>query len=119
MRTSFVLPAAVMGLALVAGCQRQFTYENYAKIEPHTDRTDDVLHFIGKPSADLGDQWYYEDEEHHYSARIFFNEEGRVIGKEFMDAKSGRWEGRDPNSDEKPKGEDREKSTRTRRIDDD
>ncbi|TWT45796.1 hypothetical protein RAS1_22290 [Phycisphaerae bacterium RAS1] len=113
------LPAAVLVLALNAGCQRQFTYDNYARIEPHTDSMDDVLHFIGKPQADLGDQWYYEDEEDHYQARIFFDEEGRVIGKEFMDGKSGRWEGHDPRGDEKPAGEDREKSTRTRRIDDD
>ena len=107
------------GVALLAGCARQFTRDRFDMLEKSVDTREDVRRILGKPTSDLGDQWFYDDLDRHYSARIHFGEDGRVSGKEWIDEKSGTWEGRDPNADEPPTGEVRERHRKTTRIDED
>jgi len=113
-----VLCALCVGVAL-AGCARKFTYERYSMIQQGVDDRFDVKQMLGKPEFDTDDEWYYEDLDRHIAARVFFDNDGVVRGKEWMDAKSGTWEGRHPDADQPPEGEVREKHTKTRRIDDD
>lgn len=115
------LALAGLGLALagLTGCQRQFTKERFDMIRIGVDDREDVRQIIGEPTADLADQWLYDDLDHHQSARIFFDEAGRVRQKEWMDSLTGQWEGHSPNADKPRPGEVRERSRKTRRIDDD
>ncbi len=115
----YILLAGIAGLALLAGCARQFTREHFDLIQQGVDDREDVRHMLGKPASDLGDQWWYDDLDRHYSARIHFGEDGRVSGKEWIDEQARTWEGRDPNAAEPPEGEVSEQHKQTTRIDED
>ena len=106
-------------LVLLTGCQRQFCREHFEMIQVGVDEREDVRHVLGKPTSDLYDQWLYDDLHRHYSALIHFGEDGKVSGKEWMDAKKGTWEGDNPNADKPPQGEVRERHKKTTRIDED
>jgi len=112
-------PVATFSLILLAGCASKFTRERFEMIQVGVDDREDVRQIIGKPTADLTDQWFYDDLDQHYSAVIYFDESGRVRGKEWMDAATGEWQGRHPDTNEPPRGEVRERHKKTRRIDDD
>jgi hypothetical protein len=103
----------------LAGCESKFNHRNFQMIQPGVDDRVDVRETLGNPDADMGDVWIYDDLDRHYSARIFFDDDGRVLNKEWMDAKTGAWEGEDPWADQPAEGEVRESTTKTRRIDDD
>jgi hypothetical protein len=104
-------------LVLLTGCERKFTKDRFEMIQIGTDDREDVRLVLGKPTSDLSDQWFYDDLKRHYSAVIFFDETGRVQGKEWMNAKTGEWEGRNPNANEPPQGDVPEKTKKTTRID--
>lgn len=106
-------------LVAATACTRAFTKDRFELIQVGVDDRTDVREILGKPTADLNDQWFFDDVERHYSAVVFFDPNGRVSGKEWMDARSGAWEGRNPHANEAPAGEVRERTTKTRRIDDD
>jgi len=109
---------ALTALALLAGCERKFTHDRFNMIQAGVDDQEDVRHILGKPASELSDQWFYDDLDDHYSAVIYFDDSGRVQNKEWMDSVTGEWEGRSPNTNPPPKGEVRERHTKTRRIDD-
>jgi len=109
----------LLSLLAAAGCERKFTRARFDTIQPGVSDRFDVEQTLGKPKAKLADVWYYEDLDRHLHAQVFFDNDGRVLGKEWMDARSGEWEGRSPHADEPPAGEVREQHIRTRRIDDD
>ncbi len=112
----FVLIAACVYLA---GCESKFNRRNFQMIQPGVDDRFDVRQILGDPDADMGDVWMYDDLDRHDSAQIFFDDDGRVFNKEWMDADTGDWEGENPWADQPPEGEVRERRTKTRRIDDD
>lgn len=117
-RVSGLLSVAA-GLVVLSGCARQFTHERFQMITVGTDDREDVRQILGGPTADLQDQWVYDDSKRHYTARIHFDAAGRVSGKEWIDSKAGVWEGQNPHADPEPQGEVREHRVKTRRIDED
>jgi outer membrane protein assembly factor BamE (lipoprotein component of BamABCDE complex) len=106
-------------IALLTGCQSKFTKQRFEMIAVGTDEREDVRNILGAPTSDLDEQWFYDDLDRHYSALIHFDQDGKVAGKEWMDASTGAWEGRNPNANEPPQGEVRERRKTTRRIDKD
>lgn len=115
-----LLVLTVVGLVLLlTGCQRKFTRDRYEMLQVGVDTREDVRHVLGKPTSDLDDQWFYDDLDRHYSAVIYFDESGRLKGKEWIDAATGEWEGRNPHASEPPRGEVRERRKKTTRIDED
>lgn len=113
---SVVLLAA---LVLACGCESKFSRQNFALIRSGTDDREDVRQILGEPAGDMGDVWMYEDLDHHHYAQIFFDDEGRVLNKEWMDATTGEWAGENPWGDQPPEGQVRERRTETRRVEDD
>ena len=113
------LLALFAGIMLLTGCGSKFNRENFNMVRIGTDDREDVRHMLGSPDADFGDVWMYDDADGYKTAQIYFDEDGRVLNKEWMDARSGEWSGENPRADKPPKGEMRESETRTRRIDDD
>lgn len=106
--------------AMLAGCAAEkFTHERFSMIQQGVDDRDDVRQILGKPRFDAGDEWYYEADDHGIMARVYFDAQGVVRDKEWIDAGAGTWEGRHPDADKPPEGEVRERRTKTRRIDDD
>lgn len=105
-------------LVLLTGCQNKFTHQRFQMISVGVDTRDDVRQVLGDPTADLHEQWFYDNIDEYYSAVIHFNHDGRVIGKEWMDSATGKWTGTNPNADEPPEGEVRERHQRTRTYDD-
>ncbi len=118
LRTSWGLLMAGL-LVSLAGCARSFTREHFEMVQVGADDREDVRQILGRPTADLQDQWLYDDLKRHYTAVVYFDADGRVEAKEWMDAKTGQWEGRHPNTDEPPTGEVRERHRSTTRIDED
>jgi outer membrane protein assembly factor BamE (lipoprotein component of BamABCDE complex) len=112
------LLAGLFAVAL-GGCTRHFTRERFESIKAGADDREDVRQILGKPTAVADDVWYYEDLDRHLHAQIFFDDDGRVLSKEWMNAGTGEWEGQSPEADEPPKGEVRERHTKVRRIDED
>lgn len=118
-RPALTLLVGLGVLTLLGGCHRQFTHERFDMIQIGVDDREDVRYILGRPTSDLDDQWLYDDLKRHYSAVIYFDDNGRVRGKEWMDARTGEWEGRNPEANEPPPGEVREIHKKTRRIDED
>jgi len=106
-------------LILLVGCESKLNRRNFEMIRPGMDGREDVRQILGEPKAEMEDVWFYDDLDHHRSAKIVFDSDGRVITKEWTDAETGKWEGQDPWADEPPEGEVRERTTKTRRIHDD
>jgi hypothetical protein len=106
-------------VVFVAGCESKFNRQNFDMIRLGMDDREDVRQILGEPAAAMDDVWMYDDLDRHTCAQIFFDDDGRVLSKEWMDATTGDWEGENPYADEPPQGEVRERRTRTRRIDDD
>ncbi len=106
-----------LGLAALAGCRsKMFTHDRFEMIQQGVDTREDVRHILGKPLSDQTDLWLYDDDKHHYSARIWFDDAGRVRGKQWLDSVTGTTEGDDPDANEPPQGEVRERSKKTTRI---
>lgn len=106
-------------MVLALGCAEKFTRDRFDMITTGVDDQEDVQRILGEPQQQTATQWYYEDLDDNVHARIFFDDAGRVRGKEWMDARTGEWDGRHPDAAEVPPGEVRERSTRTTTIDDD
>ncbi len=121
MLTRSVALGMLLGAAalVTVGCGPTLTHEKFSMIQQGVDDREDVRHVLGKPRFSTDAEWYWEDRDRHVAARVFFDDDGRVSGKEWMDAKHGQWEGRHPQAAEPPPGEVRERSTKTRRIDED
>lgn len=106
-------------LAVLAGCASKFNRKNFNLIEPGISDKDDVRRTLGDPTTTgLGDEWIYDDLDEHHTAIIYFDPQGRVTNKEWMDSVTGEWEGQSPHTNPPPEGEVRSRETRTRRIDD-
>lgn len=116
LRTRLAVLAVTAAAALLVGCEQKFTRERFNMIEPQVDEKYDVEKILGEPEFKVDGEWYYENQDEHYAARIFFEGE-TVRAKEWMDARTGEWEGRHPDSDAPPEGEPSESRTRTRRVD--
>jgi len=116
---SLLILTGVGALALSTGCHHPFNRANYDMITVGSDDRTDVRQILGRPTADLQDQWLYDDLDRHYTAIIHFDEAGKVRSKEWMDSKTGQWEGQNPNTNPPPEGEVRERHQETRRIDED
>jgi hypothetical protein len=109
----------MVGLALgLCGCHQRFTRERFERVQEGTDTQEDVRDILGKPKVQLADQWVYDNHKKHYSAVIHFDPAGHVVAKEWMDARTGEWEGQNPNAEPPPEGEVREQHRTTRRMDD-
>ena len=117
-RIAFRVVLAALGYVCLAGCETQFKRSHFDMVRIGMDTREDVRHLLGDPASEMEDVWLYDDLDHHNSAQIFFDDDGRVLSKEWMDAKSGEWTGDNPHTTPPPKGEVRERETRTRRIDD-
>jgi outer membrane protein assembly factor BamE (lipoprotein component of BamABCDE complex) len=110
--------AALGGLILLAGCAHKFTRPHFDLIQTGATQSE-VRQLLGKPSVNFGDHWFYDELDRHYTGIIYFDAEGRVQNKEWMNAKTGEWLGQNPHANPPPAGEVRETHTKTTRIDED
>jgi hypothetical protein len=98
--TWFILTACV--LVAAGGCASGPSRERYDMIRAQADDKEDVQRLLGEPQFNLDDRWYYEDADDRRGALVYFDGRGRVIGKEWFDARQGTWAGRNPFADELP-----------------
>jgi hypothetical protein len=84
-------------LALLTGCaENKVTRQHYDMIMEGKSNKSEVEMTLGKTYADRGDHWEYDEEDRHLSVVFYFDEKGMVQRKEWIDAKSGKWEGSAP-----------------------
>lgn len=119
MRRLAAFSLAAFALVVLSGCAKKFTRENFNLISEGVDDRYDVQKRIGPPYTTFGDsdEWYFQDEDAHYSAIVHFNDQtGKVNGKEWIDGLRGEFSGHNPHADAPPEGEVRESRTKTRTV---
>lgn len=96
MNRSWIQNAALSLLAVFAvGCAEKLTFERYQTI--HTGQEKDLVRqTLGDPFADTGTQYVYTDNDRGINAFIYFDDNGRVAGKEWHDTQKGVHDGKDP-----------------------
>lgn len=111
------IAGSLLLLVFATGCAQKFTREHYNMIEVGFDDRDSVRHLLGKPRTDATGEWYYVDDGQSHHARVFFDGDGRVRGKEWMNADTGEWEGENPDAAPPAAGATREQRRSSRHID--
>ncbi|MBK8914999.1 MAG: hypothetical protein IPM64_10435 [Phycisphaerales bacterium] len=106
-------------VGVLSGCAEKFTRDRFDIITVGVEDREDVVRILGEPRYRAGDEMYFEDLDRHLHARVFFGADGRVRGKEWMDARRGEWDGRHPDTDPPPQGEVRESRRKSTTVDDD
>lgn len=87
----------VVPIGALFGCAPKFTHEHFNLIQVGVDERYDVKHLLGKPTNDLQEEWYYEDDKTYASALILFDNDGKVRGKKWFDTPTGGIPGENPN----------------------
>ncbi|MBL8877970.1 MAG: outer membrane protein assembly factor BamE [Phycisphaerales bacterium] len=107
-----------MGLLMIGtGCAQKFTRQHFDMIEVGFDDRESVEKLLGKPRTDATGEWYYVDDEQSQHARVFFDGDGRVRGKEWMNADTGEWQGENPDAAPASRGDSRGSRNSNRRVD--
>ena len=89
----------LLGLVpVLTGCaQDKLTRSNFDMIREGTSSKDEVALTLGKDYVTRGeDEWEYEREKDHLVVYIHFDQSGKVTRKEWIDAKTGEWDGAAP-----------------------
>ncbi len=95
------------GLVFVlSGCaENKLTRHNFDMIKEGMSNKDEVRMTLGEDyAAHSDDRWDYDDEKNHLHVVIHFDERGKVVAKEWRDARTGEWEGQAPGIDPNPPG---------------
>lgn len=98
---------SLLGVVLIGavGCsESQVTWQHYEMIVKDKSTKLEVEKTLGDTYLDRGDHWEYDEEKRHLSVFVYFDGRGVVTRKEWIDGKSGRWDGAAPGIDEKPQG---------------
>ena len=96
----------IVVVPVLAGCaENKLTKHNFDMIKEGVSTKLEVENTLGKPMADRGESWEYENEDEHLNVYIHWNPAGKVERKEWVDAKGeGTWEGAAPGINERPDG---------------
>jgi hypothetical protein len=98
---TFAVVPVLMGCA-----ENKLTKCNFDMIKEGVSTKLEVENTLGKPMADRGDNWQYENEDEHLMVYIHWNNAGKVERKEWIDAKGeGTWEGSAPGIKDRPEGQ--------------
>jgi hypothetical protein len=89
-------------VSMFTGCAPdKLTRNNFDMIHEGTASKDEVALTLGKDYVNRGEnEWEYERENKHLVVYIHFDQNGKVIRKEWIDAKKGEWEGAAPGINE-------------------
>lgn len=89
MNRRLVLVLTLGALGSLLGCEGPgFTQANYERIESGLHERKDVWKLLGAPDHEAGDTWFYEDLKRHVYAQVFFDDDGHVRDKEWIDAQA-------------------------------
>ncbi len=84
----------------VAGCaQDMVTRDHFNMIVEGRSTRLELEKTMGEKYIDRGNQWEYERPNKGLSVVFYFDDHDRVIRKEWIDARSGEWEGAAPHID--------------------
>ena len=104
-------------LFVALGCSENLvTRRHYDMIMEGTSTKLEVEKTLGDTYIDRGDEWQYEESDRHLAVFIYFNDRDVVERKEWIDAKTGEWDGAAPGIKEEPEGEPGPDETSTMTI---
>jgi hypothetical protein len=104
-RTSLLILTVIVVPVLVGCAENKLTKNNFDMIKEGVSTKLEVENTLGKPTADRGDNWQYENEDEHLMVFIHWNSAGKVERKEWVSAKGeGVWEGSAPGIKDRPEG---------------
>jgi len=93
-------------LFVAVGCSENLvTRRHYDMIIEGTSTRMEVEKTLGDTYVKRGgNEWEYDESDRHLSVFIYFNDKGVVDRKEWIDGKTGEWDGAAPGINEKPEG---------------
>ncbi len=104
-KTCLTLLTAALILTLVGCAENKLTRQNYDLVKEGMSTKLEVEATLGKPYADRGESWEYENEDEFLTVFIHWAKNGKVMKKEWISAKGeGTWEGTAPGIKEEPEG---------------
>lgn len=106
---------ALLTIVLIAGCaENKVTRDNYDTIVEGSSTQDEVRLTMGeKHLIKRDDHWEYDVSDKHLAVYFFFDQNGVVRKKEWVDGRTGEWSSSDP---EKREGDRRSDESRNRTI---
>lgn len=89
----------VTALLFTGACRApdRLTPDNYSRIAQLASTQSEVSALIGEPTNRLGERWLYERPQQHLFVFVDFDDQGRVVRKQWIDATTGQWEDTQPN----------------------
>jgi len=106
-RTLILSLLAVFVFALTGCSENKLTRRNFEMIKKGKSTKLEVENTLGDSYVARGDdQWEYEDEKRHLTVHVYFDDNDKVLRKEWMDGETGEWDGAAPGIDENPEGEE-------------
>jgi hypothetical protein len=110
------LLAVVLFAAL--GCSESLvTRQHYDMIMEGTSTKIEVEKTLGDTYVKRGsNEWEYDEEGRHLTVYVYFDKKGVVKWKEWIDGRTGEWDGAAPGIDEEPEGETASDESKTMTI---
>ncbi|MBN1347602.1 MAG: hypothetical protein JXQ73_33245 [Phycisphaerae bacterium] len=91
MRRSVTLASiGLVGVVIMMGlgCEQKLTYQRYELIHMGQEQLG-VEKTLGEPVVKMTDQWTWNDSDRSITAHVWFNQEGKVLAKQWFDPKRG------------------------------
>lgn len=120
MQRTLILSLLAGFVFALTGCESKLTRRNFEMIKKGTSTKLEVENTLGADYDVRGDkEWEYEDEKRHLTVYIYFDDDGKVLKKEWISGETGEWAGAAPNIDENPEGEEFSTESSKRTLDKD
>ena len=91
-----LIGSGLFASALLIGCASNSVEkraDRYQAIRVHSSTQSEVTASLGEPNHRLGNKWIYEWEDEHRVVMIDFDESGKVVRKQWVDAQ--QWQDTD------------------------
>jgi hypothetical protein len=84
-------------LLVATGCasRDKLTEQNFRQIRVNASTETDVQDLIGEPNSKLPGLWMYQRPDKHLTAMVDFDESGKVVRVQWIDALGEKWEDSD------------------------
>ena len=86
--------ATLFVLAPLLGCAApdRLSRDGFDRIRVHAATQEEVQELIGPPDSKLADMWLYHRPDDHVEVMLDFDDQGRVVRKQWIDGMSETWD---------------------------
>lgn len=97
LRWSLSVALGCAALVVAPGCSSRdkLTEQNFRQIRVNVSTETEVQNLIGEPSSKLPGLWMYQRPDKHLTAMVDFDDAGKVVRVQWIDALGEKWEDSD------------------------